>query len=129
MTTPVTNHTYHNPVNGERYRYIHSSLPPIPPSSYTPPASRESDKLYDVQLKVDQIKSVIHENIDKTIERGENIERLEEKAQTLEYSSNVFYRGARNLKCMFCKQNAKMIGCGIFALAIVIFVIVMIAKS
>ncbi|MDD4930730.1 MAG: synaptobrevin family protein [Candidatus Colwellbacteria bacterium] len=132
MATPTTHlptrMSYYSPVDyGERYHYVHPSLPGIPPSSYNPPAP--GDKLYEVSIKVEEVKSSLHQAIDKTIARGEQLEETERRAQELENNSNRFYRGARNLKCMFCKKNARMIGCCLFALALVIFTIVMIAKS
>lgn len=122
--------SYYTPAdNGERYHYIHPSLSGIPPSSYNPPNPRDNDKLHEVSIKVESIKSNLHQAIDKTIARGEQLEETERKAQELEKRSVDFYRGARNLKCMFCKQNARMLGCCLFALAIVIFTIAMVAKS
>lgn len=115
---------------GNRYQYIHPSLPPIPPSSYIPPIPRsDNEKLREVQLKIEDVKETLHNNIEKVIERGQKIEETETKAFALEQNSNRFYQRAKTLRCMFCKQNVRTIGCIIFILAILIFVIVMIIKS
>lgn len=96
---------------------------------YNPPNLLDNEKLHDVSIKVEEVKSTLHHAIDKTIARGEQLEETERKAQEIENNSNRFYRGAHNLKCMFCKQNVRTIGCIILILVIVIFIIAMIAKS
>jgi len=116
------------------YHYVHPSLPPISssynPPSYTPqPKLSEKDKLYDISIKVEAVKASLHQAVDKTIERGQKLEETEERAKALEENSTRFYKGARKLKCMFCKQNARMIGCCILVMAIMIFIIVMLTKS
>lgn len=112
-----------------------SSLPltnKLNPSMYNPPnytRPTEGDKITEVQVKVNEIRSSLKQGIDKAIERGEKLEEIEEKALSLEENSIKFHRGSRSLKCLFCKQNARLIACFLFILAIVIFIIVMISQS
>ncbi|CAA0817488.1 vesicle-associated membrane protein 724 [Striga hermonthica] len=43
-------------------------------------------KLLKVKAQVSEVKSIMLENIDKTIERGENLTVLNDKAEDLRYS-------------------------------------------
>lgn len=113
--------------SSSRYQYIHPGLPPIPPTSqsYVPPR----DKLYEVEIKVEEVRNSLKQGIDKAIDRGEKLEDMEIKAKNLSDSSLRFHEGSKNLKWMLCKQNAKLIGCCLFVLAVIIFIVVMIAQS
>ena len=134
-------------------KYLHHSLPPIPYSSYntqnssssisssshhffTPVPSypfqkghlNQNDKIGEVNLKIGEVKTSLHQSIDSVIDRGEKLQILEEKAIDLEHKSISFYKNTRRLKCMFCKQNARLVGCGILALIILLIIIIVVSQ-
>lgn len=131
-------------------KYIHHSLPSIPYSSYNPQPTRYTtlippyefktvslsesekdsmDKIQDVKIKIDDIKTSLHQSMNSVIERGEKLEVLEGKALDLEHKSMVFHKNTRSLKWKFCKQNIKLIGCGILFLIILIIIIIIITTQ
>ncbi|KIY95362.1 Vesicle-associated membrane protein [Monoraphidium neglectum] len=60
-----------------------------------------------VQRKVEDVKSVMVENIDKVVLRGERIQLLVEAAEELEASANQFRKQGRALRQQFWWQNVK----------------------
>eukprot|EP01088_Endostelium_zonatum_P009195 TRINITY_DN223_c0_g1_i2.p1 TRINITY_DN223_c0_g1~~TRINITY_DN223_c0_g1_i2.p1 ORF type:complete len:219 (+),score=42.56 TRINITY_DN223_c0_g1_i2:275-931(+) len=69
--------------------------------SYDPNA----DKLTDVQNKLSETKSIMVENIDRILERGERIEILVDRASELSESSFKFTAASRKLKWAMCRNN------------------------
>jgi synaptobrevin family protein YKT6 len=57
----------------------------------------EADKLLAVQKKLDEIKEIMYANIEKVLERGENLEVLAAKAQDLSDSSKLFLRDTQKM--------------------------------
>jgi len=47
-------------------------------------SSRNPDKVKLVQQQVDEVVSVMHQNMEKVIERGERLDQLQEKTGTRE---------------------------------------------
>lgn len=63
----------------------------------------EADKLSKVQKELDQIKDIMHQNIDQIMKRGETLDSLMEKSSDLSATSVTFYKQAkRNNQC--CKM-------------------------
>lgn len=73
------------------------------PRKYNPPnhpsanPSNSNDKLVQVQQQANAVIDIMKINIDKTIERGENLEMLEKKTIDLERNANQFRGGAEKL--------------------------------
>jgi len=86
------------------------------------------DKIRDVNLKVNEVKIEIQKNIEKVIERGEQIDILDKKAEDLEYNSNRFHDQSRKLKRKQCIKNVKLSVCIGLILIIVILIIVLMVK-
>jgi len=55
-----------------------------------------------VKYQVEQVKDVMRENIDKAIERGENIDALDDKSQQLEADSRIFKYKSGQVRRRFC---------------------------
>ena len=79
------------------------------PSSAPPP-----DKVSQVQRQVDDVKSVMQENVEVMLANIDKAEVLENKAAQLSAQAKTFHKTARDTKRTMCRQNAKMnllIGC------------------
>lgn len=66
-------------------------------------------------------------NIDKVLERGDRLDTLSSKSQTLVEQSNKFQDKAKELKRVLCMRNAKLAIMVSSAVIVLIFVILMIA--
>jgi len=63
------------------------------------------DKIKGIQQKVDDVKAISRQNIEKLNSRGERLENVTEKVQTLEEQSTSFRHVSRKLKCVELKRN------------------------
>jgi len=86
----------------------------------------EADKINRVKGEVNKAKSVMMENIDKVIQRGENIEVLVDKTERLDMSSQTFKVKSKQLERKMCCKNAKLTALLIGVGALLFFVILMI---
>jgi len=64
-----------------------------------------------ISAKVDEVKAIMHENIELLLDRGDKLEDLEEKATGLAKISQAFHKQARNAKRMTQKELAMQLGC------------------
>ena len=65
------------------------------------------DKLTKIKSDIGSIKVTMQDNFDKVIERGENIEVLNKKAESLSDSATKFGDRSRKLRRKMCIENAK----------------------
>jgi len=86
-------------------------------------AVKDNDKLTEINDNIQQVKSVMIENIDKVLERGERIELLVDKTDQLDQSASKFKKHAKELKRSMCWKNAKLTIIIIFVLLIIAYVI------
>merc|ERR1719203_2182818 len=56
----------------------------------------EADNVMRIQKNLDDVKDVMHRNIEEVLERGENLDQLMVKSEDLSTTSYKFYRTARN---------------------------------
>eukprot|EP00199_Chlamydomonas_sp_CCMP681_P006037 CAMPEP_0119106216 /NCGR_PEP_ID=MMETSP1180-20130426/3968_1 /TAXON_ID=3052 ORGANISM="Chlamydomonas cf sp, Strain CCMP681" /NCGR_SAMPLE_ID=MMETSP1180 /ASSEMBLY_ACC=CAM_ASM_000741 /LENGTH=221 /DNA_ID=CAMNT_0007091491 /DNA_START=32 /DNA_END=697 /DNA_ORIENTATION=+ len=86
----------------------------------------EISKVAAVQRKVNEVKDVMVENIEKVLERGERIELLVGKADGLANQADIFQKKGRQLRnkmwWQYCRMKLLVLLC-ILILAVVIFVI------
>ena len=61
-----------------------------------------------VSSKVDEVKAIMHENVELLLERGEKLDDLEEKAGVLKNMSNAFRKQARSAKRFQLWRQAKL---------------------
>lgn len=85
------------------------------------------DKMSAVQKQVDEVKNVMIENIEKVLDRGEKIELLVDKTQSLRNSADTFHRQGKQLRRQMWLNNLKMKLLIFFIVAFVIFIIFLIA--
>jgi len=65
----------------------------------------EADKIRGLKEKVDEVKAVMLENIDKVLQRGEKLEDIDRKAEELNKQTEVFVKKSKRLKCDLFKKN------------------------
>ena len=65
------------------------------------------DKLAMMQQHVDETKSIMQNNVENILERGEKIEDLQEEAQNLNAAAKIFKKNAKKVRRFKMLQNAK----------------------
>ncbi|GAA0148050.1 hypothetical protein Leryth_025261 [Lithospermum erythrorhizon] len=86
----------------------------------------EIEKLLKVKAQVSEVKSIMLENIDKTIERGENLTDLSNKAEDLRYSAQSFKEQGTQIRRKMWYKNMKI---KLIVLGILIFLVLVIWLS
>lgn len=86
---------------------------------------KEWDNFAKIEKKVDDIKTVIHENINKSLENCEKLETIEVKSEELLKDSYTFRDSTRRIKNKMWWKNIK-IKCIIFSTIAVIFTIIIV---
>ena len=84
------------------------------------------DKVKEVQNCIDQAQDQVRLAIDKTIQRGDNLDELGNKADNMEHEAQMFNRNAATVQRHFWWQEMKlklMMCCGIFVILLLIFFI------
>ncbi|KAG2452164.1 hypothetical protein HYH02_003196 [Chlamydomonas schloesseri] len=87
----------------------------------------EYSKVASVQKKVDEVKGIMTENIEKVLARGEKLELLTDKTENLMNEADRFQRTGRTLRRKMWWQNCKMkivVALAVILLAVVIFLLV-----
>lgn len=86
----------------------------------------EVSKVVAVQKKVDEVKGIMVENIERVLERGEKIELLVDKTDNLRFQADKFHKTGRALRTKMWWQNFKV---QIIVVIIVILIAVIIFAS
>lgn len=81
---------------------------------------RNYDQIIHIQLEIDNAKNIVIDNIEKTLEKGEQLDNMQSNSNNLVNSSHQFDLHANYLKKDFFGKNAKMI----FIIVIVLFIII-----
>lgn len=68
----------------------------------------EVSKVAAVQKKVDEVKGIMVENIERVLERGEKIELLVDKTDNLRFQADKFHKTGRALRSKMWWQNFKI---------------------
>ncbi|TPX64895.1 hypothetical protein SpCBS45565_g05545 [Spizellomyces sp. 'palustris'] len=92
--------------------------------------SQQSGKTAQVQDQVNEVVGIMQDNINKVVQRGEQLDTLQDKTEDLQNSSLQFKRGANRVrKQMWWKDmKMKLILGGVIA-AILIIIIVSVISS
>ncbi|CAK0779938.1 hypothetical protein CVIRNUC_004894 [Coccomyxa viridis] len=85
----------------------------------------EISKIASVQKKVDEVKNIMVDNIEKVLERGEKIELLVDKTDNLRFQADRFHKTGRQLRSKMWWQNMKMKL--IIAAIVVVLILVLVA--
>lgn len=86
----------------------------------------EIEKLLKVKAQVSEVKSIMLENIDRTIERGENLTVLTHKAEDLQNSARQFKKQGTEIRRKMWYENMKI---KLVVLGIVVFLVLVIWLS
>lgn len=86
----------------------------------------ELTKVAAVQKKVDEVKNIMVDNIERVLERGEKIELLVDKTDNLRFQADKFHKTGRQLRSKMWWQNMKMKILVVLVVLILIFVIFLI---
>jgi len=85
-----------------------------------------ADRITRVRGEIDEVKSVMVTSIEKVLERGERIELLVDKTESLNQSAFKFKKGSTQLKRAMWWKNIKiMIILGIVIVAVIYFIVAM----
>ncbi|WWC85521.1 uncharacterized protein L201_000385 [Kwoniella dendrophila CBS 6074] len=86
---------------------------------------QQNQKIAAIQQQVNDTVGIMHENIQRVAERGERLDALQDKTDTLAVSAQGFRRGANRVRKQMWWKDMKMriiIGVGIAVLIIIIVV-------
>ncbi|NXJ26129.1 VAMP4 protein, partial [Dicrurus megarhynchus] len=83
-----------------------------------------NDKIRHVQNQVDEVIDVMQENITKVIERGERLDDLQDKSDSLSDNAAAFSKRAKHLRRQMWWRDCKMKA--IIAMVVVILLLVII---
>uniref|UniRef100_A0A3B3S9D5 Vesicle-associated membrane protein 4 n=2 Tax=Paramormyrops kingsleyae TaxID=1676925 RepID=A0A3B3S9D5_9TELE len=86
----------------------------------------KNDKIRQVQNQVDEVIDVMQENISKVIERGERLDDLQDKSESLSDNASAFSSRAKQLHRRMWWRDTKMKA--IIALVIVVLLLIIISE-
>ncbi|OWF54943.1 Vesicle-associated membrane protein 727 [Mizuhopecten yessoensis] len=85
------------------------------------------DKLDQTNKQVKEVTGLLKENVERVLDRGEKIDRLQERSEDLESNAINFQSSSRRLRkkmwCKNCKMNC-IIAAVVFGIIAVIVIIV-----
>jgi len=87
-------------------------------------ATYGTDKLKNVQDKVEQVKDVMKDNVNKALTNVEALDELEGKSEQFESQAKQFQKSANQTKNMMKCRNYKMMALIAFIVVIIIIIIV-----
>ncbi|XP_072367650.1 vesicle-associated membrane protein 4 isoform X1 [Scyliorhinus torazame] len=73
-----------------------------------PKFGQKNDKIKHVQNQVDEVIDVMQENITRVIERGERLDELQDKSESLSDNATVFSNRAKQLRRQMWWKECKM---------------------
>ncbi|CAI9549261.1 unnamed protein product [Staurois parvus] len=85
-----------------------------------------NDKIRHAQNQVDEVIGVMQENITKVIERGERLDELQDKSESLSDNATAFSSRARQIRRQMWWRECKMKA--IVALVFILILLVIIGK-
>jgi len=89
-------------------------------------ATHEDDKVKQVKAATDEVVGIMHQNINKVVERGERLDDLQDKTDQLQEQSQVFNKSARKIKNQMWWKNVKL-NIAIAAVCIAILIVIVLA--
>jgi len=84
------------------------------------------DTIVQLNQELDATKAVMLENIDKVIQRGENVDQLEQKTFELNQDAKLFNNNTIKLRRAFCARYWQMIIIALSAIILIIGIIIII---
>ncbi|XP_058087186.1 vesicle-associated membrane protein 727-like [Magnolia sinica] len=87
----------------------------------------EMSKLSKLKAQITEVKGIMMDNIEKVLDRGERIELLVDKTESLQFQADGFQRQGRQLRRRMWLQNVRfkvMVGGAALALVIILWLMV-----
>ncbi|XP_078152878.1 vesicle-associated membrane protein 727 [Carex rostrata] len=84
----------------------------------------EMSKLSKLKAQITEVKGIMMDNIEKVLDRGEKIELLVDKTETLQFQADSFQRHGRQLRRKMWLQNLRfklIVGGSIFVIILVVW--------
>uniref|UniRef100_A0A0N5AMX4 V-SNARE coiled-coil homology domain-containing protein n=1 Tax=Syphacia muris TaxID=451379 RepID=A0A0N5AMX4_9BILA len=88
----------------------------------------QSARMSQLQQQVSQVKTVMSNNVQRILERGDRLENLESRTDALTASSENFKISARRVQRHMCRQNAKwtiIVSVGTILIVIIIILLIL----
>jgi hypothetical protein len=86
-----------------------------------------NDKIAQIQINIDNAKNIMTNNIEKALDRQDQLDNMQSKSNTLAESANQFDSNANDLKRAFWWKNIKSTCMICFILFVVISIIVLLS--
>ncbi|EFJ06041.1 hypothetical protein SELMODRAFT_162639 [Selaginella moellendorffii] len=84
----------------------------------------EADTISRVKGDLNEVRSVMVENIDKVLERGDRIELLVDKTSTMQDNSFRFKKQSRRLQQAMWMKNAKLLACMTCLIVFLLYIVI-----
>ncbi|KAH6605186.1 synaptobrevin [Trichoderma cornu-damae] len=98
---------------------------PYVPKGSTPDAHGEDgSKTGNLQRQIDETVKVMHENMNKVAQRGQNLDALQDKTNNLAESAQDFRRGANRVRKQMWWKDMKMRVCIVIGIILLLVVII-----
>eukprot|EP00758_Cryptobia_borreli_P010896 Tbor_TRINITY_DN5611_c0_g2::TRINITY_DN5611_c0_g2_i3::g.9081::m.9081/K08515/VAMP7; vesicle-associated membrane protein 7 len=89
----------------------------------------QNDKITKIKTDIAQVKEVMIDNIEKILERGEKIDTLVDKTESLQFEAQRFETSAKTLKWNMWKKRIIITAVVIIVIFFVLFIIVLVGCS
>ncbi|KAK6110381.1 Uncharacterized protein BM_BM7013 [Brugia malayi] len=90
----------------------------------------ERGRLAVIRQHVESVKEVMNNNMQRVLERGEQLENIENRTEALTQSSQTFHWTARRVQRRMCVKNAKwIIIITIFLMVVAVSIILIMLKN
>ena len=84
-------------------------------------------KLNEVQVKVDELHSVMQQNLNSAIQNMDNLQELENKTENLMNDTAEFNKKSNTLRCKMCLHNYRAGICIFIGIALLITLVVVVS--
>jgi len=86
-------------------------------------SAKGEDKLNKVQQQAEDVTNIMRQNIEKTMQRGQQLDELDDKSLRLEESASRFQKNANKVHWLYRCRNYRNLAIIFFLLAVVIILI------
>ncbi|KAF8504514.1 vesicle-associated membrane protein [Russula emetica] len=90
---------------------------------YTYNTSPPTDDISRAQSELAQVKDIMVQNVEQILSRGERIELLVDKTDTMASQATAFRRGARTVRRQMWWKNKRVLGLGILVALVILWLI------
>ncbi|KAI0057174.1 VAMP/synaptobrevin-like protein [Artomyces pyxidatus] len=97
--------------------------PVISQLMYTYNTSPPTDDLARAQSELAQVKDIMVQNVEQILSRGERIELLVDKTDTMASQATAFRRGARTVRRQMWWKNKRVLALGIIVALVIVWII------